>query len=341
MSQPARAGDAAAVTSASLGSAAKGVDSAKAQLAAAEKDVVDATNQATELAYSVVAERAQLAVAQVQVATSRAAARTAIRLVVDTASVDPTVTLYATLAGDDPDLATQVTNRRLQDAEARSKKLNQDVSRLSALTADTGVRQVAALNAARRAVAAADKARGLLEAAEQKQTNVRNQLALEAQRKVLDDLNNQLVATLESLNSGLPTAPGSSGKANIIAQSPAALQALFKRAVAAECPGLPWPVLAGISQVETGNGENKNVSSAGAMGPMQFMPATWAVYGVDGDGDGKADILDQADAVFSAAHYLCADGGGHADTLYQAIFAYNHSDYYVNTVLGIAAQYKA
>ena len=74
---------------------------------------------------------------------------------------------------------------------------------------------------------------------------------------------------------------------------------------------------------------------------MQFMPATWAAYGVDGDGDGKADILDQADAVFSAAHYLCADGGGHADTLYQAIFGYNHSDYYVNTVLGIAAQYKA
>ena len=60
---------------------------------------------------------------------------------------------------------------------------------------------------------------------------------------------------------------------------------------------------------------------------------------VDGDGDGVADILDQADAIYSAAHYLCADGGGDARTLYQAIFAYNHSDYYVNTVLAVAAQY--
>ena len=120
---------------------------------------------------------------------------------------------------------------------------------------------------------------------------------------------------------------------------PASLRALYMRGAAAECPGLPWNVLAGIGQVETDHGQNKNVSSAGAMGPMQFMPATWAVYGVDGDGDGVADILDQADAIYSAAHYLCADGGGNSATLYQAIFAYNHSDYYVNTVLAVAAQY--
>ncbi len=66
-------------------------------------------------------------------------------------------------------------------------------------------------------------------------------------------------------------------------------------------------MLAGIGQVETDHGANKNVSSAGAMGPMQFMPATWAAYGVDGDGDGKADILNQTDAVYSAAHYLCVE----------------------------------
>jgi membrane-bound lytic murein transglycosylase B len=60
---------------------------------------------------------------------------------------------------------------------------------------------------------------------------------------------------------------------------------------------------------------------------------------VDGDGDGKADILDQADAIYSAARYLCASGGGQADTLYDAIYAYNHSDYYVRTVLGLAVQY--
>ena len=109
---------------------------------------------------------------------------------------------------------------------------------------------------------------------------------------------------------------------------------------AATCPGLPWGVLAGIGQVETDHGRVKAISSAGAEGPMQFLPSTWAIYGVDGDGDGKADIFDQADAVYSAARYLCASGGGQPDTLYDSIYAYNHSDYYVRTVLSLAAQYQ-
>jgi hypothetical protein len=122
------------------------------------------------------------------------------------------------------------------------------------------------------------------------------------------------------------------------AAQPTDLRTLYMNA-ATTCPGLPWGVLAAIGQVETGHGQNKNVSSAGAMGPMQFLPSTFAVYGVDGDGDGRADILDQADSVYSAARYVCANGGGQSDTLRQAIYAYNHSDAYVNTVLGLAAQY--
>jgi Transglycosylase SLT domain len=107
------------------------------------------------------------------------------------------------------------------------------------------------------------------------------------------------------------------------------------------CPGLPWTVLAGIGKVETDHGRGAEVSPAGAEGPMQFMPATWAAYAVDGDGDGVASIWDAADAVPAAAHYLCANGGGDPAGLRNAIWHYNHDDSYVEVVLAWAARYAA
>ncbi|MEU8318187.1 lytic transglycosylase domain-containing protein [Nonomuraea sp. NPDC048881] len=112
------------------------------------------------------------------------------------------------------------------------------------------------------------------------------------------------------------------------------------KAAATRCPGLSWTVLAAIGQVESSHGRNNGPSSAGALGPMQFMPATWKHYGVDGDGDGKADIWSPYDAVPGAANYLCANGAGKGGAkLRKSIWFYNHSWDYVDKVMGIAEAY--
>jgi membrane-bound lytic murein transglycosylase B len=118
---------------------------------------------------------------------------------------------------------------------------------------------------------------------------------------------------------------------------------LFKASAAQYCPGLSWTVLAAIGQIESADGTNVGPSSAGALGPMQFLPSTWAQWGIDAFGQtGPPDVMNPYDAVPSAARLLCADGaaaGGRS--LYNAIFDYNHADWYVNEVLSLAAQYAA
>jgi hypothetical protein len=118
---------------------------------------------------------------------------------------------------------------------------------------------------------------------------------------------------------------------------------LFKASAARYCPGLSWTVLAAIGQIESGDGTNVGPSSAGALGPMQFLPSTWQVWGTDGFGQtGPPDIMNPYDAVPSAARLLCADGaaaGG--QSLAGAIFGYNHANWYVSEVLALAAQYAA
>lgn len=127
-----------------------------------------------------------------------------------------------------------------------------------------------------------------------------------------------------------------------LAEIPPAILQLYLAAPPRWCPGLSWTVLAGIGWAETRHGTAANqVSPAGAKGPMQFMPGTWARYGVDGDGDGIADIWNPADAIPSAAHYLGANGAGNPAMLRQAIWHYNHDWDYVDLVLAKAAEYGA
>jgi hypothetical protein len=112
-------------------------------------------------------------------------------------------------------------------------------------------------------------------------------------------------------------------------QPPAYLLPIYKEA--GHRYGVPWRVLAAINQVESNYGRNLSVSSAGAVGWMQFMPATWQEWAVEADGDNQANPYSPRDAIFTAARYLQASG---AETdLHGAIFAYNHADWYVAEVL--------
>src|ERR1700722_19990335 len=129
--------------------------------------------------------------------------------------------------------------------------------------------------------------------------------------------------------------------AAVLASSQASVQALsFYRVplfllpiykAAAVQYGVPWQILAAINEIETDYGTDQSVSSAGAVGWMQFEPSTWLQYGVDALNAGYADPYNPVDAVFAAARYLRAAGA--AKNLRGAILAYNHSEEYANSVL--------
>jgi len=118
--------------------------------------------------------------------------------------------------------------------------------------------------------------------------------------------------------------------------APPELVPLFESAAARYRLGARGPaILAALTKVESGFGQNMGPSSAGAVGWTQFMPATWRQYGVDADGDGRRDPFTAADAIHSAARYLRASGA--PDDWRRALFAYNHADWYVDKVLREAA----
>lgn len=158
-----------------------------------------------------------------------------------------------------------------------------------------------------------------------------------------------------------------------------AVQAYQAAAAAADC-GIPWTLVAAIGRVESNHGQfaGATLLSDGrsdppivgipldgrpgvaeikdtdggkwdgdktydrAVGPMQFIPSSWATFGVDGDRDGKADPFDIDDAAASAAKYLCRAGGGNLSSeasQRNAVYSYNRSTAYVDTVMALAAVY--
>jgi cell wall-associated NlpC family hydrolase len=130
------------------------------------------------------------------------------------------------------------------------------------------------------------------------------------------------------------------------AQIPPAMLGLYQ-AAAATCPGLPWTVLAAVGTIESANGTSdlpgvaSGANPAGAEGPMQMEPATFAAYSlpVPPGGADPPSPYDPVDAVYAAAHDLCANGARNGNNLTGAIYAYNHSDTYVTQVLALAQTY--
>lgn len=118
---------------------------------------------------------------------------------------------------------------------------------------------------------------------------------------------------------------------------------------AASCPGLDWSVLAAVGKIESDHGRSPlpGVSSgsnaAGAQGPLQFMPATFAQYAVPvpPGGANPPSPYNPVDAIHAAARLLCANGARDNRDIRAALFSYNHDQRYVDQVLTQARRYQA
>jgi soluble lytic murein transglycosylase-like protein len=129
---------------------------------------------------------------------------------------------------------------------------------------------------------------------------------------------------LERLGAGSPPL-----RARIrVAPAPPAARLLGWYRAAERRFGVRWQLLAAVNFVESAFGKVRNTSTAGAQGPMQFLPATWRAYGLGGN------VHDPHDAILGAANYLRANGAAHDAR--GALYHYNHSTLYVDAVLHYA-----
>jgi membrane-bound lytic murein transglycosylase B len=113
-------------------------------------------------------------------------------------------------------------------------------------------------------------------------------------------------------------------------EAPIRLRKIYSQAQARY--GVPWHVLAAVNFVESKFGRILGPSSSGALGPMQFLPSTFAVYG-------KGDIDDPRTSIMAAANYL--DASGAPERLRPALFAYNRAPAYVDAVLRYAHEMRS
>ena len=149
-------------------------------------------------------------------------------------------------------------------------------------------------------------------------------------------------AGIASLLGGGDSAPSTTATDDI----PTSMLSLYEQA-ATTCPGLPWTVPAAIGTIESDNGTStlpgvqSGANYAGAEGPMQFEPPTFAEYDepVPPGGVSPPSPYDPTDAVYAAARDLCANGAEDGANLSGAVFAFNHDASYVAEVLALAETY--
>ncbi|MGH3867846.1 MAG: NlpC/P60 family protein [Pseudonocardiaceae bacterium] len=158
-----------------------------------------------------------------------------------------------------------------------------------------------------------------------------------------------IAAAVNGAVSALLTGASSQPSPIALADIPADYLALYQHAATA-CPGLDWTILAAIGKIETNHGRSQlpgvhnGANNAGARGPMQFLlPTFLSVTGrhpLPTVGAVPPSPYTPRDAIYTATYYLCDNGGGRGH-LQNAIFAYNHAQWYVDEILAQAKTYAA